>query len=672
MNRLNDRQREAVKSISHPTLVLAGAGSGKTSVITQKIAYLINECGIPARHIAAVTFTNKAAREMKERVSRLVQGKQARGLIVSTFHNLGLRIIRAEMTMLGLRQGFSIFDAEDARALLKELALQSGDVDPELLDFFQHTISQLKNDMLQPEQALAQAGSPQEQMIARLYLHYQQALSAYNAVDFDDLINLPVFLLRDNPHILQRWQQHIRYLLVDEYQDTNISQYELVRLLVGDRHGLTVVGDDDQSIYAWRGARPENLAQLQHDFPTLKLIKLEQNYRSTSIILHAANTVIANNPHVFEKRLWSDLSYGSPIRIIRCLDDKSEAERVVNEIIAHRLNNGSHYRDYAILYRGNHQSRILEMALQQENLPYKLSGGTSFFSRTEVKDIMAYLRLLANPADDNAFLRIINVPRRKIGTSTLQALALFANEKHQSLYDCLDDAALANHLPTQGYEHLRSFYRWLQQLMQQCEEGHPINAIREMIDDIGYEAWLHQNSPSAAAAEKRMQNVWFLVDNLQSALEREQEDDTEATIKDAINRLILRDMMERQEEEAEDDSIQLLTLHASKGLEYPHVYIIGLEEELLPHRTSIEEDNIEEERRLFYVGVTRARKHLTLTYAGKRKQFGETINTSHSRFLDELPTEHLDWEGHGENSAEMSEQRGRQTIAGLKSLFDDL
>ena len=670
MTTLNPKQQEAVKSISRPTLVLAGAGSGKTSVITRKIAYLIQDCGLKANNIAAVTFTNKAAKEMKERVTKLMDKKLTRGLMVSTFHTLGLNIIRKEIKTLGLKSGFSIFDQEDAKSLLKELTLQTGDVDEELIDFIQHTISQLKNDMLTPEQAIQSAESAQEQMIATVYLHYQQALQAYNAVDFDDLINLPVQLLRDNPEILQRWQNKIRYLLVDEYQDTNMSQYELVRLIIGDGNNLTVVGDDDQSIYAWRGARPENLARLQEDFAALNLIKLEQNYRSTSIILNAANTLIDNNPHVFDKKLWSDLSFGNDIRIVKCSDDKAEAERVANEIISHRLNNNSHFYDYAILYRGNHQSRVMEMALQEANLPYKISGGISFFSRTEVKDIMAYFRLLANPADDNAFLRIINVPRRKIGTSTLQSLSLFATEKGTSLFDAIDEPALKSVLPLAAYDRLLEFYQWVQNLLYECEENHPINAIKEMIEDIGYEAWLHQNSSSAAMAEKRMQNIWFLVENLQGALEREQEEDEEATIKDAINRLILRDMMERQEEEDESDCIQLLTLHASKGLEYPNVYIIGMEEELLPHRTSIEEDNIEEERRLAYVGITRARENLTLSYASKRRQFGEVIDTSHSRFLDELPTENLFWEGRTEMSEEMREQQQQETFDGLKSLFD--
>ena len=498
LNKLNKRQREAVKSISHPTLVLAGAGSGKTSVITQKIAYLVNDCGYKGKHIAAVTFTNKAAREMKNRIGQILDKKLTRGLMVSTFHTLGLTIIRQEIYTLGLTSGFSIFDNEDARNLIKDIIIQGGEADLDLIDFIQHTISQFKSSLLRPEQAVTQAQSPQEAMIANVYLKYQHSLQAYNAVDFDDLINTPVFLFRKYPDILERWQKRIRYLLVDEYQDTNESQYELVKLLVGDRHGLTVVGDDDQSIYAWRGAKPENLNQLQVDYPTLNVIKLEQNYRSTSAILNCANKLIANNPHTFEKRLWSNLSIGAPIRIIKVANDKAESERVVNEIIDHRIRGGHHYHDYAILYRGNHQSRTLELALREANLPYQLTGGTSFFARSEIKDIMAYLRLLVNPADNNAFLRIINVPRRKIGSTTLQNLSRLATAKDCALFDAIALDELSEHVGSIACTHLMSFYNWLQNLMRLCATENPINTIEEMIDDIAYEAWLHQNSPSAA------------------------------------------------------------------------------------------------------------------------------------------------------------------------------
>ncbi len=671
MNHLNPQQKEAVKEISRPCLVLAGAGSGKTSVITQKIAYLIRDCGYQASQVAAVTFTNKAAKEMKERVTQLLDKKQARGLTVSTFHNLGLNIIRREGRLLNRKAGFSIFDADDAKALIKELALQAGDVDPDLIDFIQSAISTLKNDMMTPAQALSSAADKQEIMIASIFKRYCEALEAYNAVDFDDLIGLPVLLFRQFPEVLAKWRAKLRYLLVDEYQDTNASQYELVKLLVGDRYGLTVVGDDDQSIYAWRGAKPENLALLQEDFPALRLIKLEQNYRSTAVILDCANQLIANNAHTFEKKLWSDLSYGEPVRVISTHNEKVEAERVANEIIAHRLRFKKKYSDYAILYRSNHQARVMELALRSEHLPYQMNGGQSFFGRTEVKDIMAYLRLLANPDDDNAFLRIINVPRRKIGTSTLQTLALHAKKHHLSLYDACNHLALGNALPEPSLTILRQFHDWIQLMLKALDEQNPLDVVRQLIDESGYEGWLHANASSSAAAQKRMENIGFLLDNLESAYQYEQEESDEATIKDAINRLVLRDMLERQSEEEENDAIQMLTMHAAKGLEYPTVFVIGFEEDILPHRNSIESETIEEERRLAYVSVTRARENLIITYANKRKQFGELIDTTPSRFLDELPSEHLRTEGIGESDPAQSAAQGKEVIAGLKNLLDE-
>jgi len=671
MSRLNPRQREAVHYIGGPLLVLAGAGSGKTSVITRKIAWMVREAGIEARRIAAVTFTNKAAREMKERVSQLLQGQEGRGLTVSTFHTLGLSIIRRERKYLGLKAGFSLFDDQDSKALLRDLMLQN-DEDTDQLNDVQHRISNWKNDMLTPDQALAEAELPQDILAARAYEAYDRHLRAYNAVDFDDLILLPVQLFTNHPDVLARWQRRIQYLLVDEYQDTNLSQYRLVRLLVGHRSGLTVVGDDDQSIYAWRGARPENLAQLQTDFPSLKVVKLEQNYRSTSRILKAANTLIANNPHVFEKTLWSEMGYGDPIRVIHTRNDDAEAERIATEILDRHLRERIAFRDFAVLYRGNHQARLIEMKLQHYQVPYKLSGGTSFFARAEIKDLMSYLKVLINRDDDNAFLRIINLPRREIGPSTLHRLGEYASGRETSLFDACGELGLEQVLPAQAVDRLRRFCDMIDRLYQRCREGDPIAAIHELMDEIDYPGWIRQNASSEVVAEKRMQNVYFLIESLQSTLERLQEDDEGAGIEDAIARLVLLDMLNRQEEEDDSDRVQLMTLHASKGLEFPHVFLLGMEEELLPHRNSIEMDTIEEERRLAYVGITRAQKTLTMTLAKQRRQFGEWMDCTPSRFLDELPQEDLEREGLGEASPEQNRARGRATLNSLKGLLDDL
>ncbi len=428
MSRLNPRQQEAVNYVGGPLLVLAGAGSGKTSVITRKIAYLVQQCGIRAQYIVAVTFTNKAAREMKERVGTLLRGGEGKGLTVSTFHNLGLNIIRKEHERLGYKPGFSIFDESDIKALLTDIMQKeySGD---DGVDEIKNYIGAWKNDLILPEEALEKARNPKEQTAAIVYLHYQRTLRAYNAVDFDDLILQPVKLFQEHPDVLQKWQNKVRYMLVDEYQDTNASQYLLVKLLVKDRAQFTVVGDDDQSIYAWRGARPENLMQLKEDFPSLKVVMLEQNYRSTSRILKCANVLIANNPHVFEKQLWSEMGHGDPIRVIRCRNEDAEAERIAMEILTLHLRTERPYSEFAILYRGNHQAKLMELKLQHHQIPYRLSGGTSFFGRQEVKDLMSYFRLLVNPDDDNAFLRVINVPRREIGSATLEKLGNYATQR---------------------------------------------------------------------------------------------------------------------------------------------------------------------------------------------------------------------------------------------------
>ncbi len=666
MSQLNPRQREAVHYIDGPLLVLAGAGSGKTSVITRKMAYLIEQVGIPGRHIAAVTFTNKAAREMKERVSRLVDRKLARGLTVSTFHNLGLNMIREEHPHLGYHPGFSLFDAEDAKALLQDLMFTEGDADSgdEVSDI-QMTISNWKNGLRAPAEALSKAADEREQRIALIYAKYNEYLKAYNAVDFDDLILLPVQLFRSCPDVLDKWRRKIRYMLVDEYQDTNVCQYELVKLLVADRAAFTVVGDDDQSIYAWRGARPENLAQLKEDFPSLKITKLEQNYRSTSRILRCANTVIANNPHVFEKALWSDHTIGEEIRILRCRNEDAEVDRVATEIIDQKLKQGLAWRDFAVLYRGNHQARLLEMKLQAYQIPYRISGGQSFFSKNEIKDAMSYLRLLINPDDDAAFLRVVNVPRREIGPRTLEQLSHYARSRNVSLFRALGDLGAESHVTEKGLDRLRRFAHWVENTCRRLHEEDPIPVIKQLFTDIEYEEWLHQHAGTPKQAERRMDNIWYLVESVQRMLDDGKGTADEIGIEDAISKLILRDMMEQREEEDDSDKVQLLTLHASKGLEFPHVFIMGLEEEILPHRTSIEEGNIEEERRLMYVGITRARETLTLTYAGQRKQYGEKIETIPSRFLDELPEEDIIWQGLGETDAEANQKKGKATLSAL-------
>lgn len=671
MTTLNARQHSAVRYLDGPLLVLAGAGSGKTSVITQKIAYLINECGYQPNHIAALTFTNKAAREMKERVGKLLQGKNSRGLIISTFHHLGLTIIRRECGHLGLKSSFSIFDETDCISLLKELMLKDNEAADDQTKLLAGLISRFKNSFMTPEQALASATTPDEALAARVYTDYQRSLRAFNAVDFDDLILLPAQLFQAKPEVLEKWRRHIRYLLVDEYQDTNNMQYHFVKQLIGDRGCLTVVGDDDQSIYSWRGAKPENMDLLQQDYPSLRVIKLEQNYRSTNNILTAANALIANNPHVYEKALWSEYGHGDLIRVLVCNNEEAEVERIATEILLLAAHRRLRFKDFAVLYRGNHQARLLEIHLQAQQVPYVLTGGTSFFARTEIKDLMAYLRLLINPDDDNAFLRCINTPRRKIGPSLLEALGLYSKTANVSMLAACSHVGLNQHVADNQRDKLREFAAWMEAKREHVERGDGMRIVRELLDDINYDEWLCQQCATPAAAERAQGNVQTLLTSLQGSMEKARGNDEDDSLETAINKLILRDLLEQQEQEEESNRVQLMTLHAAKGLEFPVVFIMGMEEELLPHRNSMEGGNIEEERRLAYVGITRAKHLLTFTMARHRKQYGDVSETSPSRFLDELPPDLLQWDGRkSDQTPEKAAARGKDALARMKSLLD--
>ncbi len=672
MKALNPRQHSAVRYLDGPLLVLAGAGSGKTSVITRKIAYLINECGYQPYHIAALTFTNKAAREMKDRVNQLLKGKNSRGLIISTFHHLGLTIIRKECGHMGLKSSFSIFDETDCLSLLKELMLKDVDTADDQLRRLGGIISRFKNQFLTPAQALAVAATPEEALAARVYEDYQRSLRAFNAVDFDDLILLPAQVFQDKPEVLDKWRRHIRYLLVDEYQDTNNMQYNFVKQLIGDRGCLTVVGDDDQSIYSWRGAKPENMSLLQEDYPSLNVIKLEQNYRSTNNILTAANALIANNPHVFEKALWSEYGKGDMIRVLMTANEEAEVERIATEIHLLAAHRHLRFKDFAVLYRGNHQARLLEIQLQAQQLPYVLTGGTSFFARTEIKDLMAYLRLLINPDDDNAFLRCINTPRRKIGPALLENLGTYSNQAGVSMLNACTHMGLGQHLADNQREKLREFAVWMNAKHELMERGEGLRVVRELLDDIHYDDWLRQQSATPAAAERAQGNVQTLLNSIGASIEKAGNNDEDDSLETAINKLILRDLLDQQEQEEESNRVQLMTLHAAKGLEFPVVFIMGMEEEILPHRNSMEGGNVEEERRLAYVGITRAKQLLTFTLARHRKQYGEVSQTTPSRFLDELPQELLQWDGRpSDQTPEKAKEKAKDALARMKSLFDD-
>ena len=667
--KLNPQQQQAVEYVSGPCLVLAGAGSGKTRVIINKIAHLIGKCGYLPKQIAAVTFTNKAAREMKERVAHSIGKESSKGLIVSTFHTLGFDIIKREYKHLGFKANMTLFDEHDQMALLKELTADLLQEDKELLRTLINRISNWKNDLCSPQQALTLARDKQEQTFAHCYDRYNKQLRAYNALDFDDLIMLPTLLFKQNEEVRSKWQEKIRYLLVDEYQDTNTSQYELIKLLVGDRARFTVVGDDDQSIYSWRGARPQNMVRLRDDFPALRVIKLEQNYRSSQRILHCANILIDNNDHVFDKKLFSNLGEGEKLQIIEAKNEEHEAERVVGELIAHRFIAKTHYRDYAILYRGNHQSRLLEKILMQNRIPYKISGGTSFFSRAEIKDMMAYLRLVVNQDDDAAFLRIVNTPKREIGTATLEKLGSLAQEKHVSLFEAIFDFELIQRVTPKAYDALQKFARWIVELNDEIQRSEPERAVRSMLASLHYEEYLYEYATSPKAAEMQSKNVATLFDWVADMLKGDEFNEP-MNLNQIVTHLTLRDMLERGEEEDDSDQVQLMTLHASKGLEFPHVFLIGMEEGILPHQTSIDEDNVEEERRLAYVGITRAQQNLWFSLCKERRQFGELIRPEPSRFLLELPENDLQWERDKPLlSAEQQQAKTQSHIANLRAIL---
>ena len=660
---LNPEQRAAVAHLEGPLLVLAGAGSGKTRVITAKIAHLVRSGAFAPEHVAAVTFTNKAAREMRERVARLLDAEAARRLTVCTFHSLGLRILRAEHRRLGLVRGFSVLDAADARQLLREVASEAGGAAarPAELEGAAQRISLWKNAGLSPGDAAARAADAAEARAAALYAAYQRRLAAYRAVDFDDLVLRPLRLLEEDGAARAAWRARLRYLLVDEYQDTNEVQYRLLRALAGDAGAFTVVGDDDQSIYAWRGARPDNLRRLAEDYPRLRVVRLERNYRSTGPILEAANALIAANPHVFPKRLRSVRPGGEQPRVVACRDGRHEAAWVAGEILLRHRRDRIPLGAFAILYRGNHQSRPFEEALRELGLPYALSGGTSFFERAEVKDLMAYVRLACNAGDDAAFLRVVNVPARGIGPATLERLAAYATEHGRSLLETALDPNLAHVLDRRAGARLRGFAQWIVDVGDRGLRGDPVAALREIVEHTGYREHLREGAEEAAAA-RRIDNV----EHLLGWVARMAQEEPELTLADVAARLALADRLDRREDEGAD-AVRLSTLHAAKGLEFDHVYLVGMEEGLLPHRSAVEAGDVTEERRLAYVGITRARRTLTLTHAERRHRRGRPVACEPSRFLEEIPERLLARAAARDDGA--ARERGRAHLARLRDLL---
>jgi ATP-dependent DNA helicase Rep len=645
---LNGPQNEATLYLDGPCLVLAGAGSGKTRVITQKIAYMIEHRGYDPRTIAALTFTNKAALEMQERIAKLLkQPKQAKQLTVSTFHSLGVKILRQEAAGVGLKDKFSIMDSDDCYTVVSDLAVTT---DKQEIRRIQNAISLWKNGLVDPEDAIREAKNEDEAQAARIYRSYLATLQAYQAVDFDDLIRLPVELFRNNEPIRDRWQRRLRYLLMDEYQDTNTCQYELVKLLVtglGKKPMFTAVGDDDQAIYAWRGASVENLRTLQTDFPDLRVIKLEQNYRSTTRILQAANAVIGNNPKLFEKALWSEHGLGEPIKVLGMQSDETEADQIAMMISSERFQRKSKWSDYAILYRGNHQARVIEQALRKERIPYTISGGQSFFDKAEIKDIIAYLRLIANEDDDPAFIRAITTPKRGVGMTTLEKLGEFSRQWNCSLFAASFKGGIEGMLSDRQLHPLRDFCNWINELEHMATRPGPSGSgdnaaelLDDMMKEMNYEHYLYENFDDRAAQSK-WQNVLEFINWLKERGRGGRDrDGEEKNLLELTQMVALMSMLEGQDEE--QDAVRMSTLHASKGLEYPHVYLVGVEEGILPHKGDPDDPiekiaaRIQEERRLMYVGITRAQRTLHVTWCKKRKRAGELVHCDPSRFIKEM------------------------------------
>ncbi len=655
LSTLNAPQREAAKYLDGPCLVLAGAGSGKTRVITAKIAHLVKTCGMSAQNIAAITFTNKAAKEMQERVGHLLSGGESKGLTVCTFHALGVRIVRQEAKLAGLKPQFSILDASDTHQIVADLATNA---DKAMLKAIHWTISGWKNALITPQEAEKLASDEIEAAAAKLYPAYEKTLRAYQAVDFDDLIALPVRLFDEHPEARERWQNKLRYLLVDEYQDTNRAQYKLLRQIAGVRGAFTAVGDDDQAIYAWRGADVENLNQLARDYPNLRVIKLEQNYRSTNRILTAANTLIANNEKMFDKRLWSEHGIGDPIHIVATRDAENEAEVVIKRMQAHKFECRTHWRDYAILYRGNHQARLIEQTLRNFKVPYVISGGQSFFDRAEIKDITSYLRLLLNPDDDLAFIRSMTTPRRGIGPATLEALGNYAGKRHIGLFSAAFEEGAEQYVPHRQLEAVREFGNFINKIEYRAQREPAKQVLDDLIRAIGYEAWLYEHCEQREAETK-----WSNVSDFVGWLGRKGEED-DKNLLELTQTIALISMLDKEDEDF--DGVQLATLHASKGLEWPHVFLIGVEEGLLPHQSSIDEDKVEEERRLMYVGVTRAQRSLTITYCDRRKAAGEWHTVEPSRFIEELGADSVK---RPDKNAVVSKEDAKAKLANLRAML---
>ena len=656
---LNDEQYDAATTIDGPVLIIAGAGSGKTRVITFRMSYMLDK-GIPQSQILALTFTNKAAREMAERVKQLT-GKKLQMLTVSTFHAFGVRILREDINLLGWRENFSIYDDVDRNQLIKETGRDLG-FTADALDVYAigNLFSQIKTGM-------KHWGDSANDQYEKLYEEYQSGLKLYNAVDFDDLIILPIKLFREHPEVLEKYRNRFKYIMVDEFQDTSLQQYQFMHALA-DRN-VCVVGDDDQSIYSWRGANYENIVMFEHDFPGLKEIKLEQNYRSTGTILAAANGVIAHNTNRKEKSLWSGNDSGKPIEIYIPENEADEADFVSDTIMSIRMDEKRSFADFGVLIRANTLSRAVEEAFLEQNIPYLMSGGTSFFQRKEIKDVISYLRVIANPDDDINLLRIINTPRRGIGRKTIEDISNVANAQKCSLWTAINALVAAADTPISEKTKidLEQFIEFITNHRSSMLSGKDLsNKVKKMIDEIDYWSYLVQEyQKNEKAARYKFLNIDSLINSI-STWEKDP-DNFKKSLYDYLNRitLITRDDMEDEEDKGK---VNLMTIHASKGLEFPVVFIIGAEDGIIPHARSMEEGDgsVEEERRLFYVAITRARDKLFISSCHHRRKMGGVVECTPSPFLEEIPASLVEYH---EPSQPVETEDALDILAKMKAKF---
>jgi len=676
LSSLNPEQRAAVEQTEGPVLILAGAGSGKTRVITFRIAYLLQK-GVLAKNILAVTFTNKAAKEMRERVSLLIDSRSAAEMTISTFHSLGVKILRQDITRLGFKKSFTIYGAADqvrlVRDIIARLAPQGEKYDAERIIYL---ISAAKNRLELPSDFSFNVGDPYAVMAAEVYPEYQKSLKAFNAVDFDDLLLYSEKLLREHAEVRTSFQQLFRYVMVDEYQDTNEAQYRILQLLTSGERNLCVVGDDDQSIYAWRGANPDNILGFEKDFPGAKVVKLESNYRSTGNILAAANGLISHNSNRKDKVLRPMAGEGEPVVHVSCFDEEEESQQVINHIRNAIYNKEASYSDFAVLYRTNIQSRVFEEQLRYEDIPYVLIGGQQFFDRKEVKDLLSYLRVILNRQDEVNLLRILNYPRRGIGETSADRLIRASSAQNCSLWDVLSDPSGIEGIDDRVRDAISRFIGLLQSYRQRFKTASGLAALlRQLVKDLDLEGELHRSLNDPERARKRIEHIEEVV----SALANYEERDLKPSLRGFLEKVSLLDTEEPNNDDKEkklaQDAVVLMSLHSSKGLEFDHVFLVGVEEEFLPHTKSISESmDIDEERRLCYVGITRARKTLTLSHCEQRRKFGKMLQRVPSRFLEEIPENILISRAGGagrELEPEEEEKKASDFFSGIQGMFDD-